>query len=157
GRENEGWIVVGKCLAGKFDLGGQGKSLGKWLLLSLKPVNEENKASKTAGPKEANNSAGKQDNINVGNSEMEAEHAQEDFVLPLWSFYTSTVKSSEAKNGGEKLNGDTGSKTNEELVDQEDQVFFEELKRLKRQAKEADDTAETLRKTFAKGTKDLLL
>ncbi|GJZ97454.1 putative ribonuclease H-like domain-containing protein [Tanacetum coccineum] len=45
---------------------------------------------------------------------MEAEHAQEYFVLPLWSSYTSTIKSSEAKNGGEKPNGDTGSKTHEE-------------------------------------------
>ncbi|GJX42634.1 putative ribonuclease H-like domain-containing protein [Tanacetum coccineum] len=44
---------------------------------------------------------------------MEAEPAQEYFVLPLWS-YTSTIKSSEAMNGGEKPNGDTGSKTNEE-------------------------------------------
>ncbi|GJX25261.1 putative ribonuclease H-like domain-containing protein [Tanacetum coccineum] len=57
---------------------------------------------------------GTQDNINVGNSKMEAEPAQEYFVLPLWSFYTSTVKSSEAKNGDEKTNGDTGPKTNEE-------------------------------------------
>nr|GEV72985.1 putative ribonuclease H-like domain-containing protein [Tanacetum cinerariifolium] len=40
---------------------------------------------------------------------MEAEHVQEYFVLPLWSSYTSTVKSSEAKNGDEKLIGDTGA------------------------------------------------
>ncbi|GJR26690.1 putative ribonuclease H-like domain-containing protein [Tanacetum coccineum] len=59
------------------------------------------------GPKEANHSAGTQDNIDAGNFEMEAEPAQEYFVLPLWSSYTSTVKSSEAKNGDEKPNGDT--------------------------------------------------
>nr|GEV73482.1 hypothetical protein [Tanacetum cinerariifolium] len=67
-----------------------------------------------AGPKEANTSAGTRDNINARNSEMEAEYAQEYFVLPLWSSYTSTVKSSEAKNGNEKLIGDTDSKANEE-------------------------------------------
>nr|GEV51434.1 hypothetical protein [Tanacetum cinerariifolium] len=50
---------------------------------------------------------GTQDNINAGNSDMEAESVQEYFVLPLWSSYTSTVKSSEAKNGDEKLIGDT--------------------------------------------------
>nr|GEY08057.1 putative ribonuclease H-like domain-containing protein [Tanacetum cinerariifolium] len=61
------------------------------------------------------------------------------------------------KNRDEKLIGDIGSKKNEELVDQEDQVFLEELEKLKRQEKEADDAAETLRKTFAKSTKDLLL
>nr|GEV23264.1 hypothetical protein [Tanacetum cinerariifolium] len=82
-------------------------------LINYHPVTTKNKANKTAGPKEANNSA-------------------------------------EAKNGDEELNGDTGSKTNKEPVDQEDQAFLEELKRLKRQEKEADDAAKTLRKTFAK-------
>nr|GEU29091.1 hypothetical protein [Tanacetum cinerariifolium] len=101
------------------------------------------------GPKEANNSLGTQDNIDAGNSEMEAEHIQEYCVLPLWSSYTSTVKSSEAKNRDEKLNGDTCSKRTKETVDEEDQAFLEELARLKRQEKEADDAAATLRKTFA--------
>nr|GEU80879.1 ribonuclease H-like domain-containing protein [Tanacetum cinerariifolium] len=73
----------------------------------IEPVTTENKANKTAGLKEANNSTGTQDNIDAGNSKMEAEHVQEYFVLPLWSFYTSTEKRSEAKNGDQKLNGDT--------------------------------------------------
>ncbi|GKA38080.1 hypothetical protein Tco_0724645 [Tanacetum coccineum] len=125
--------------------------------MNYQPVTVENKANKTTGPKEANHSAGTQDNIDAGNSKMEAEPAQEYFVLPLWSSYTSTVKSSEAKNGGEKPNGDTGSKTNEEPVDQEDQAFLEELERLKRQEKEANDAAEAFRKEFAQCTEDLLL
>ncbi|GJT70722.1 putative ribonuclease H-like domain-containing protein [Tanacetum coccineum] len=66
------------------------------------PVRSENQANKTAGPKEANHSVGTQDNIDAGNSEMEAESAQDYFVLPIWSSYTSTVKSSEAKNEGLK-------------------------------------------------------
>nr|GEW95919.1 putative ribonuclease H-like domain-containing protein [Tanacetum cinerariifolium] len=99
--------------------------------MNYQPVTAENKTNKTTGPKEANNSAGTQDNIDAGNSEMEAEHVQEYFVLPLWSSYTSTVKSSEAKNGDQKLNGDT--------------------------TKEADDTAETLTKMFVQDTKDLIL
>ncbi|GJR39517.1 putative ribonuclease H-like domain-containing protein [Tanacetum coccineum] len=106
------------------------------------------------GPKEANHSAGTQDNIDAGNSEMEAEPAQEYFILPLWSSYTSTVKSSEAKNRGEKPNGDTGSKTNEEP---KDQPFLEELERLKRQEKEANDAAEAFRKEFAQCTEGLFL
>ncbi|GJW57861.1 putative ribonuclease H-like domain-containing protein [Tanacetum coccineum] len=73
------------------------------------------------------------------------------------SSYTSTVKSSEAKNEGEKPNKNTGLKTNEEPVDQEDQAFLEELERLKRQEKEANDAAEALRKEFAQDTEDLLL
>nr|GFA55872.1 hypothetical protein [Tanacetum cinerariifolium] len=56
--------------------------------------------------------------------------------------------SAEAKNGDQNLNGDTGSKTYKEPVDEDDQAFMEELERLKRQAKETDDAAETLRKTI---------
>nr|GEW75615.1 short-chain dehydrogenase TIC 32, chloroplastic [Tanacetum cinerariifolium] len=112
-----------------------------------RPVTLENKANKTAGPKEANNSAGTQDKIDAENSKMEVEHVPEYFVLTLWSFYTLIVKCSKANNGDEKLNEDIGLKTNEESVDQEDQAFLEELKNLKQQAKEVDDAAETLRKT----------
>ncbi|GJS90529.1 ribonuclease H-like domain-containing protein [Tanacetum coccineum] len=124
--------------------------------MNYQPVTTENKANKTAGPKEANHSAGTQDNIDAGNSKMEAEPAQEYFVLPLWS-YTSTVKSSEAKNRDEKPNGDTDPKTNEEPKDQEDQAFLEELKRLKRQEKELNGCREAFRKEFAQCTEDLLL
>ncbi|GJT55588.1 putative ribonuclease H-like domain-containing protein, partial [Tanacetum coccineum] len=69
----------------------------------------------------------------------------------------SAVKSSEAKNEGEKPNKNIGLKINEELVDQEDQAFLEELKKLKRQEKEANDATKALRKEFAQDTEDLLL
>nr|GEX89007.1 hypothetical protein [Tanacetum cinerariifolium] len=88
-------------------------------------ITVENKANKTAGLKETNNSAGIQDSFDAGNSEMEANHSQEHYVLLLWSAYNSTVKSSKAKNGDEKLNEDTDSKTNEEPIDQEDQAFLD--------------------------------
>ncbi|GJY12389.1 hypothetical protein Tco_0381698, partial [Tanacetum coccineum] len=45
----------------------------------------------------------------------------------------------------------------EEPVDQANQAFLEEVARLKRQEKEADDAAKTLRKEFAQGIEDLLL
>ncbi|GJQ93752.1 putative ribonuclease H-like domain-containing protein [Tanacetum coccineum] len=125
--------------------------------MNYQSVISENQANKTAGPKEANHSASTQDNIDARNSEMEVESAEDYFVLPIWSSYTSTVKSSEAKNEGEQPNKNIGLKTNEEPVDQEDQAFLEELKRLKRQEKEANNAAEALRKEFSQDTKDLVL
>ncbi|GKD39225.1 putative ribonuclease H-like domain-containing protein, partial [Tanacetum coccineum] len=77
--------------------------------MNYQPVRLKNQANKTVGPKEANHSAGTQDNIDAGNSKMEAEPVQEYFVLPLWSSYTSTIKRSEAMYGDEKPNGDTGA------------------------------------------------
>nr|GFA90944.1 hypothetical protein [Tanacetum cinerariifolium] len=75
-----------------------------------------NNANYTAGLKEANNSAGTQNNLDAENSELKADHVQEYYVLPLWSSYTSTVKSSKVKNGDKKINEDTDSKKNEEKM-----------------------------------------
>ncbi|GKG25326.1 hypothetical protein Tco_0395954, partial [Tanacetum coccineum] len=63
----------------------------------------------------------------------------------------STVKSSKAKNAGEEPNKHPDLKTDEKPVYKEDQVFLDELERLKRQEYEA------LRKEFAQDTEDLPL
>ncbi|GJX54878.1 putative ribonuclease H-like domain-containing protein [Tanacetum coccineum] len=125
--------------------------------MNYQHVRSENQANKHASLKEANHSAGTQDNVDAGNSEIEAESPQDYFVLPIWSSYTSTVKSSEAKNEGEKPTKNIDLKTNKKLVEKEDQAFLDELARLKRQEKEANDAAEALRKEFAQDTEDLLL
>nr|GEX12665.1 uncharacterized mitochondrial protein AtMg00810-like [Tanacetum cinerariifolium] len=98
------------------------------------PITAENKANKTAGPKEANNSVGTQDNIDEEILKWKLNMFK-NTVYCYYGLFTSTVKSSEAKNGDENLIGDTGSKTNEEPVYQKDQAFLEELARLKRQKK----------------------
>ncbi|GJR62223.1 hypothetical protein Tco_1504385 [Tanacetum coccineum] len=125
--------------------------------MNYQPMRSKNQANKHAGPKEANHSVGTEDNINAGNSEIEAESAQDYFVLPIWSSYTSTFKSSKAKNAGEEPNKNPDLKTDEKLVDKEDQVFLDELERLKRQEQDTNDAAEALRKEFTKDTEDLLL
>ncbi|GJW54792.1 ribonuclease H-like domain-containing protein [Tanacetum coccineum] len=71
--------------------------------MNYQPVRSENQANKTAGSKKAKHSAGTQDNIDAGNSKKEAESAQDYFVLPIWSSYTSIVKSSDVKNEGASL------------------------------------------------------
>nr|GEV56811.1 putative ribonuclease H-like domain-containing protein [Tanacetum cinerariifolium] len=120
-------------LENKHNVAGKGPT---WLFdldyltdsINYQLVTAKNKANKTAGPKEANNSAGTQDNIDAGNSDMEAEHVQEYFVLPLWSSYTSTVKSSEANNEDQKLNEDTGSKANKKPGHrQEEGIYYDEV------------------------------
>ncbi|GJZ89169.1 putative ribonuclease H-like domain-containing protein [Tanacetum coccineum] len=109
------------------------------------------------GPQEANQNAGTEDIIDAGDSEKEAESAQDYFVLPIWSSYSSTVKRSTAKDAGEAPNKHPDLKTDKKPVDKEDQVFLDELERLKRQEQDANDAAEALRKEFAQETEDLLL
>nr|GFC28495.1 hypothetical protein [Tanacetum cinerariifolium] len=56
------------------------------------------------------------------------------FVLPIWSAYSTTVKSSR-----DKIQKTTNCKTCEKPVSQVEQIFQEEPEKLKRQEKEAND------------------
>ncbi|GKA60512.1 ribonuclease H-like domain-containing protein [Tanacetum coccineum] len=125
--------------------------------MNYQPVRSENQANKHAGPQEANQNAGTKDIIDAGDSEKEDESAQDYFVLPIWSSYSSTVKRSTTKDAGDAPNKHPDLQTNGKPVDKEDQVFLDELERLKRQEKDANDAAEALRKEFAQQTEDLLL
>ncbi|GJS91657.1 putative ribonuclease H-like domain-containing protein [Tanacetum coccineum] len=114
--------------------------------MNYQPVRSENQANKHAGPQEANHNAGNIRAISVaGGSEIEAESAQDHFVLPIWSSYTSTVKSSKANNAGEEPTTHPDLKP----VDKEDQVFLDELERLKRQELCCNDAAEGSQEKFA--------
>ncbi|GJU17944.1 ribonuclease H-like domain-containing protein [Tanacetum coccineum] len=130
-----------------------GKSRGDSKHLVLVPI-EEKFRLRHRGPQEANQNEGTEDNIDAGDSEIEAESAQDYFVLPIWSCYnTSTVKSLKKQNNQVK-NLPTSLIPQ---VDKEDQVFLDELKRLKRQEHDANYAAEALRKEFAQETEDLFL
>ncbi|GJS23523.1 hypothetical protein Tco_0452155, partial [Tanacetum coccineum] len=94
--------------------------------------------------------------IDAGDSDKEVESAQDYFILPIWSSYSSIIKSSKAKNAGEEPNKHLDSNLDEKPVDKEDQVFLDKLERLKRHEQDANDAAEALRKEFAKDTEDLL-
>ncbi|GJZ77661.1 ribonuclease H-like domain-containing protein [Tanacetum coccineum] len=83
--------------------------------MNYQPVRSENQANKHAGPQEANQNAGSEDNIDA-------------------------VKSSKANNAGEEPTEHPEFKQ----VDKEDQVFLDELERLKRQEQDAKDAAEAL-------------
>ncbi|GJU23566.1 putative ribonuclease H-like domain-containing protein, partial [Tanacetum coccineum] len=118
--------------------------------LNYQPVRLENQANKHAGPQEANQNTGTKENIDVCDSPIEAESAQDYFVLPIWSSYTSTFKSSKASEEPTKH-------LDIQQVDKENQVFLDELERLKIQEQDANNAAEALRKEFAQEIEDLLL
>ncbi|GJZ59196.1 putative ribonuclease H-like domain-containing protein [Tanacetum coccineum] len=67
------------------------------------PVRSENQANKHASPQEANHNAGTKDNIDAGDFKKEDKSAQDYFVLPIWSSYSSTVKRSTTKDVAEAL------------------------------------------------------
>ncbi|GJX46413.1 ribonuclease H-like domain-containing protein [Tanacetum coccineum] len=103
------------------------------------------------------NGKGIEDIIDAGDSEKEDESAQDYFVLLIWSSYSLTIKRSRAEDANAAPHKHPNLKTDEKPVDKEDQVFLDELERLKRQEKDANDAAEALRKEFAQQTEDLLL
>ncbi|GJZ80539.1 ribonuclease H-like domain-containing protein [Tanacetum coccineum] len=96
--------------------------------MNYQPVRSENQANKHAGPQEANPNACIEDNIDA-------------------------VKSSKANNAGEEPT----KHPDFQQIDKEDQVFLDELERLKTQEQDANDAAEALRKKFTQETEDLLL
>ncbi|GJV92469.1 putative ribonuclease H-like domain-containing protein [Tanacetum coccineum] len=98
--------------------------------INYHPVRSENQANIHAGQQDANHNACTEDIIDAGDSEKEDESAQDCFVLPIWSSYSSTItpdlKTDEKKEG----------------LREEEQFFMDELERLKRQEKEANEEAE---------------
>nr|GEZ18395.1 copia protein [Tanacetum cinerariifolium] len=114
--------VIGKGHAWMFDL--------DYLKISMnyEPVSIENQPNKSIGLKEANNSAGTQVVDDQGANLEEIDLNEDHFVMPVWSTYSTTVKSS----------GDNIEK-NEKLISQVEQIFQKELENLKRQEKEAID------------------
>ncbi|GKF55272.1 hypothetical protein Tco_0165612, partial [Tanacetum coccineum] len=86
-----------------------------------------------------------EDIIHAGDFEKEDESAQDCFVLPIWSSYSLTITpnfKTDAKREGPK---------------EEEQVFLDELERLKRREKDANKAAEALRKEFAQETENLII
>ncbi|GJW36024.1 reverse transcriptase domain-containing protein [Tanacetum coccineum] len=90
-------------------------------------VRSENQANLHAGQQESNQNTGTKDKIDAGDSEKEDESAQDCFELPIWHSYSSTNTSaskSDNKRGGPR---------------EEEQVFLDDLARLQRQEKEANE------------------
>nr|GEX16460.1 putative ribonuclease H-like domain-containing protein [Tanacetum cinerariifolium] len=74
---------------------------------------------------------------NASEIDLNKEH----FILPIWSAYSTTIKSLR-----DKIKKNSGFKTCEKPISQVEQVFLEELEKLKRQEKEAYNAAKSLRK-----------
>ncbi|GJY67174.1 ribonuclease H-like domain-containing protein, partial [Tanacetum coccineum] len=108
--------------------------------MNYHPVRSENQANLHAGQQEANQNARYKTIIDVGDSEKEDESDQDCFVLPIWPSYSSTtpaLKSDDKREGPRE----------------EEQVFMDELERLKR----ANEEAEALRKKFEQETENLVI
>nr|GEU89720.1 hypothetical protein [Tanacetum cinerariifolium] len=104
----------------------------------------------SGGPQDTNGNAGTQENVDAG-KKMSDQHY---IVLPLWSFISSTYKSSDDKPADDKPKDDTGSKIVEEPVNKDDQAYRDELDMLISQEKEASDAVDAHRKEFKQGCMD---
>ncbi|GKA91301.1 hypothetical protein Tco_0813171 [Tanacetum coccineum] len=113
--------------------------------MNYHPIRSENQANIHAGQQEANHHAGIENIIDVGDSKKEDESAQDCFVLPIWSSYSSIITH------------DLKTDVKREGPREEEQVFLDELERLKRQEKDANKAAEALKKEFAQETENLII
>nr|GEV28841.1 hypothetical protein [Tanacetum cinerariifolium] len=124
----------GKIKADSFNLKNNDPSGDLACLFVKASIDESNKWHRRLGPKEANNSAGIQANDDQSANSEEIDLHKEHFVLPIWSAYSTTIKSS-----GDKIEKNTNVKTCEKPVSPVEQIFLEELEKLKIQEKEAND------------------
>ncbi|GKA01173.1 ribonuclease H-like domain-containing protein, partial [Tanacetum coccineum] len=135
----KGNLVRGKGPTWLFDLDYLTNSM------NYHPIRSENQANIHACQQEANHHAGTKDIIDAGDSEKKDESAQDCFVLPIWPSYSSTIppdlKTDEKREGPRE----------------EEQVFLDDLERLKRQEKEANEEAEALRKQYAQENENLVI
>ncbi|GJU89277.1 ribonuclease H-like domain-containing protein [Tanacetum coccineum] len=137
--------VVDDILLGKVIQTGKGPN---WLFdldyltdsMNYLSVSSENQANIHAGQQETNQNEGSKDKIVAGDSDKEDESAQDCFEVPYWHSYSSTNTSS--------------SKSDEKRRSprEEEQVFLDDLARLQRQEKEANEEAEALTKNLEQDT-----
>ncbi|GJS87143.1 copia protein [Tanacetum coccineum] len=121
------------CLIAKATIDESNKwhrRLGHVNFKNLKPKLCEGKPC----PQEANQNAGTKDIIDAGDFEKEDKYAQDYFVLPIWSSYSSIVKRSIEKDAGDAPNKHPNLKTNGKPVDKEDQEFAQQTEDLLLQA-----------------------
>nr|GEW70542.1 hypothetical protein [Tanacetum cinerariifolium] len=90
--------VAGKGHAWMFDLDYLTNSM------NYEPVLIENQANKSAGPKEANNSAGTQVIDDQGANSEEIDLYDEHFILPIWSAYSTTEELEKLKRQEKEAN-----------------------------------------------------
>nr|GEV09572.1 retrovirus-related Pol polyprotein from transposon TNT 1-94 [Tanacetum cinerariifolium] len=109
--------------------------------MNYEPVSLENQVNKSTSPQVPNHNAGTQANADQGVNSEEIDLHDEHFVLPIWSAYLTFVKSSRDKIG-----------KNEKPVSPVEQIFQEELKKLNRQEKKANDA---VRKEATNKTQDI--
>ncbi|GJT65543.1 putative ribonuclease H-like domain-containing protein [Tanacetum coccineum] len=107
-------------------------------------VRSENQANLHVGQQESNQNTGTKDKLDAGDSKKEDVSDQDCFELPIWHSYSSTNSSAS------KLDNERGGPREEE------QVFLDDLERLQRQEKEANEEAEALRKNLEQETENLV-
>ncbi|GKF54704.1 hypothetical protein Tco_0165044, partial [Tanacetum coccineum] len=135
--------VAGKGTNWLFDLDYLTDSMN-YDSMNFDSVRSENQANLHAGQQESNQNTGTKDKIDLGDSKKEDESAQDCFELPIWNSYSSTnpfASKSDNKIGGPR---------------EEEQVFLDDLARLQRQEKEANEEAEALRKNLEQETENLV-
>ncbi|GKB64686.1 hypothetical protein Tco_0920872 [Tanacetum coccineum] len=90
--------------------------------MNYQPVTAGNQTNKNAGLQETNGNTGLKKNVDVGQTEEENVSTQQYIVFPLWSFVSSSYKSSNDKAEDYTVDDDACKKTVQEPAKQSDAV-----------------------------------
>ncbi|GJR47049.1 putative ribonuclease H-like domain-containing protein [Tanacetum coccineum] len=91
--------------------------------MNYQPVTTGNQTNKNAGAQETNGNTGLKKNIDAGHTEEENVSTQQYIMFPLWSFISSSYKSSDDKTEDDTVNDVAGKKNVQEPASEYDQAL----------------------------------
>ncbi|GJT93840.1 hypothetical protein Tco_1082685 [Tanacetum coccineum] len=116
--------------------------------MNYQPVTAGNQTNKNAGPQETNGNTGLKKNIDARQSEEKNVTTQQYIMFPLWSFISSSNKSSDEIDEDDTADDAAGEKPIQKLASENEQALKNVLDKMMDQEKEAKEQSDAVRKDF---------
>ncbi|GJR32965.1 putative ribonuclease H-like domain-containing protein [Tanacetum coccineum] len=138
-------------LKNKRNVAGQGPN---WLFdidfltnyMNYQPVTAGNQTNKNAGPQEANGDTGLKKSVNARQSEEKNVSTQQYIVFPLWSFISSSYKSSDETYKNDIADDAADETPVQKPASENEQALKNVLDKMMDQEKEASEKSDVVRK-----------
>ncbi|GJY76662.1 putative ribonuclease H-like domain-containing protein [Tanacetum coccineum] len=114
----------------------------------VKAVEQRNQTNKNAGPQEANGDTGLKKSVDARQSEEKIMSTQQYIVFPLWSFISSSYKSSDEAYKNDTADDAAGESPLQKPASENEQALKNVLDKMMDQEMEAKEQSDAVRKEF---------
>ncbi|GJW58132.1 putative ribonuclease H-like domain-containing protein [Tanacetum coccineum] len=116
--------------------------------MNYQPVTAGNQTNKNAGPQEANGDTGLKKSVDARQFEEKNVSTQQYIVFPLWSYISSSYKSSDETYKNDTANDAAGETPIQKPANENEQTLKNVLDKMMDQEKEATEQSDVVRKEF---------